>query len=82
MKEKPDLVLKNGEFIPEGSGGNHKYSFKDGDYIYQCAILNVADLSPISPEALEILDVRTIPPALLTIFKDGNELFKENAKIL
>lgn len=68
MKDKPDLVLAHGELIPDGSGGNHRYSFKDDDYTYECAIMN--------------FDGSTIPPALLTVLKDGKEVLKEPAKIL
>ncbi len=68
MKDKPDFVLMHGELIPDGSGGNHRYSFKDGEYVYECAIMNV--------------DVGTTTPALLTVLKDGKELLKEPARIL
>jgi hypothetical protein len=36
--EKPDLVLRNGEYKPDGSGGNHSYIFRNGVYTYECAI--------------------------------------------
>jgi hypothetical protein len=37
--EKPDLVLSNGEYIADGSGGNHLYRFSNGQYIYECYVV-------------------------------------------
>lgn len=36
--EKPNLVLENGEMQSHGSGGNHSYTFKHGNYQYICDI--------------------------------------------
>ena len=68
MSDKPDLVLENGEYIPEGSGGNHTYHFKKQDYVYDCSIIVLGDA--ISP------------PAVLTIYKSGKRISSQNAKIL
>ena len=68
MSDKPDLVIENGEYIPEGSGGNHTYHFKKQDYVYDCSIIVLGDA--ISP------------PAVLTIYKSGKRISSQNAKIL
>ena len=34
----PDLVLSQGEKTYEGSGGNHEYTFINGQYVYICSI--------------------------------------------
>lgn len=55
--EKPDLVLLNGQVTFEGSGGNHYYSFKSGDYVYTC------DVTVIGSD--------TSPPGRLVVKKSG-----------
>lgn len=69
MKDKPALILTKGQVIPEGSGGNHKYVFKNGLLTYECAIINVVRSS-------------NMPDALLTIYKDDEKIFSSDAKIL
>jgi len=46
--EKPDLVLNNGELLPDGSGGNRHYDFKSGAYLYRCFVneIGTADTPP------------------------------------
>ena len=68
MSDKPDLVIENGEFIPEGSGGNHMYHFKNQDYVYDCSIIVLGDAFS--------------PPALLTLYKAGKEILSQKAKLL
>ena len=68
MSDKPDLVIMNGEFIQEGSGGNCTYEFKNGEYVYDCSII--------------IIGEENSPPALLTIFKDAKEILSQKAKII
>lgn len=63
--EKPDLVLANGRFEPDGNGGNHEYIFKKGDYTYSCYIWI------ITPDGS--------PPAVLTISKGKKKILKEPA---
>lgn len=36
--DKPDLVLENGKRLFEGSGGNHLYTFANGNYVYRCYV--------------------------------------------
>ncbi|MBU5636270.1 hypothetical protein KOM00_05940 [Geomonas sp. Red69] len=41
--EMPDLVLRNGTLIFDGSGGNHHYDFKSGDVLYRCFVWVIGD---------------------------------------
>ncbi|MGO3707629.1 hypothetical protein [Mesonia hippocampi] len=34
ISSKPDLVINNGEWTPDGSGGNHHFTFTNGEYSY------------------------------------------------
>jgi hypothetical protein len=68
MLDKPDLILYNGEFVAEGTGGNHSYQFKNGDYTYECSII--------------IMGEEGSPPARLTIIKDDTEILSQNATIV
>lgn len=45
QSEKPDLIVNDGEMIRDGSGGNHHYLFKNGDYTYQCDIIVMGESS-------------------------------------
>ena len=65
--DKPDLIILNGEFVPDGSGGNYHYTFKNGKYIYECGIT--------------VLGEEDSAPAYLTIYKDGKEILSEEANI-
>ena len=68
MSDKPDLVIENGEFIAEGTGGNHRFEFKNEDYVYSCSIT--------------VLGQKDDPPALLTIFKADKEILSQPASIV
>ena len=68
MTEKPDLVITNGKWISDGSGGNSHFDFKKGDYLYQCSII--------------VLGTSDSPPASLTITQNGREILSQNAKIV
>ena len=68
MTEKPDLILKNGELIAEGSGGNHHYKFVNGKYHYYCIINVLAE-----PE---------VPPAYLKVTKGKRELLLQPATVV
>ena len=58
MSEKPDLVIENGYAHYSGTCGNHVYQFKNGKYIYQCAI--------------NVCGTNETPPADLTLYKSDN----------
>ncbi|RBQ05367.1 hypothetical protein [Pedobacter miscanthi] len=66
MSDKPKLVLNNGKWTPDGSGGNHNYQFKSGDYLYTCFIT--------------VMGEKDSPPALLVISKAGTEILSQPAK--
>ena len=68
MSEKPDLIIKNGTLILEGSGGNHRYEFVNGDYKYECHI--------------NILGADDTPPANLLVYKDDDEILNVSAQII
>lgn len=38
MSDKPSLVLTNGQYDPDGSGGSGNFNFKSGIYLYTCFI--------------------------------------------
>ncbi|MDX1349908.1 MAG: hypothetical protein R3279_06670 [Putridiphycobacter sp.] len=68
MDEAPDLVINNGQYMAEGTGGNHRYVFKNGKYTYTVWI-NV-----IGPDE--------VPPASLEIEKDGEQILDQDAMII
>lgn len=68
MAEKPDLIIYNGKFIPNGSGGNHYFNFKNGDYTYECYIIEMGEDDS--------------PPAQFTIYKGDKEILSQKVKIL
>jgi len=65
MSEEPSVVINGGEWVPEGSGGNHKFEFKKDGYKYECDIV--------------ILGEANSPPAYLRIYRDQKEIFSESA---
>jgi hypothetical protein len=68
MSEEPDLILKNGKWIPDGSGGNSYFEFKSGNFVYQCYII--------------VLGQSDSPPATLTIYQNEKTILEQNAKIV
>jgi hypothetical protein len=68
MSDKPDMVIEKGEYIAEGSGGNGKYQFKSGEYIYDCEIIVIGEDNS--------------PPAMLTIYKGEKEILSQRATII
>ncbi len=68
MFRKPEMIIENGTWMPEGNGGNNRFEFVYKDFIYECSI-NV-----IGPEEM--------PPADLTIYKNEKEIIYHSAKII
>lgn len=68
MTEKPDLIITNGKWIQDGSGGNHHIEFKKGNYVYDCDII--------------VLGEKDAPPARLIITQSGKEILNQDAKIV
>lgn len=65
MSDQPDLILKKGKWIPEGSGGNSRFDFKSGDYLYSCWVMAIG--------------AAETPPATLTISKANKEILSQDA---
>jgi len=68
ISDKPDIIIENGECKFDGSGGNHSFVFKNGDYVYDCAII--------------VMGEDGSPPAYLTISKGDKEIFSQKADIV
>ncbi len=68
MREKPDLVISNGEMNDEGTGGNHTAVFKNKGFVYECAII--------------VLGAEDSPPAMLTIYEGEKKVLSQKAKII
>ncbi|MEO8237274.1 MAG: hypothetical protein ABI793_15790 [Flavobacterium sp.] len=68
MSEKPDLVIMNGKFIAEGTGGNHHYDFKKGNFLYQCDIT--------------VLGEKNSAPAALFVYQNGKKIVSQEAKFI
>lgn len=67
QSDKPDLIIENGEFIHEGTGGNHRYKFKNDGYVYSCDV--------------NVLRKKDMPPATLTIYKGDKAVLSQSATI-
>ena len=68
MSDPPDIIIENGEYIADGSGGNHNYEFKNKEYTYECYII--------------VMGEENSPPAELTISKNGKEILSQKARII
>jgi len=68
MSAQPDLILTKGECFTEGTGGNHRYVFKNGEYVYTCSIT--------------VMGEGEQPPATLEVHKNRKQLlFQEVVKM-
>jgi hypothetical protein len=67
MGEKPDIIVQNGEIEFDGSGGNHRYIFKNEEYIYECYIIRMGESND--------------PDARLNIYKNDKEILSQDAMI-
>jgi len=68
MSEKPDIILKNGKVIFEGSGGNHYYEFINNNYKYICQIYRMGE--------------DDTPPARLIVFENGVDIISQECDII
>lgn len=68
MSEKPDLIITNGKWIQDGTGGNHSFEFKKGNYTYECFII--------------VMGEKDAPPARLVITQNNKEILNQEAKIV
>jgi len=60
---KPNIVLYNGTYHSDGSGGNHSYTFTSGEYIFRCYVT--------------VLGNHASPPGYLEVLKSDVELHRE-----
>lgn len=68
MSEKPDLVITDGKWFQEGTGGNHRFEFKKGQYTYECYIAPLRE--------------KGAAPASLTIYQNKKIILSQDAKIV
>lgn len=68
ISEKPDLVITNGKWLPDGTGGNHSFEFKKGQYVYECYIAPLRE--------------KGAAPARLMIYQNKKEILSQDAKIV
>lgn len=68
MTEKPDLIIEKGVFHADGTGGNHYYEFKKGNFKYECHFI--------------VLGEKGSPPARLIIYQSEKEILSQNAEIV
>ncbi|WP_300673636.1 hypothetical protein [Desulfoluna sp.] len=61
---KPDLVLSDGAWVPDGSGGNHYYIFKNGTYTYKVYVY--------------VLGTDTTQIGVLDVYKNDKKLLSED----
>jgi len=67
MSDKPDIVIKHGIWLPDGSGVNNHYEFVNGIYKYVCSI--------------NVISTEETPSADLKVFKNGIEILCQPATI-
>jgi len=68
MTDKPDLIIENGIFSADGTGGNHHYEFKKGVFRYECHFI--------------VLGEKNSPPAALIVYQNGKKILLQDAKIV
>jgi len=68
MTDKPDLVIENGIFYADGTGGNHHYEFKKGNFRYECHFT--------------VLGEKNSAPAALVVYQSGKEILSQDVKIV
>jgi|SRR5690554_372326 len=67
MNDTPNIVVKNGERYEDGSGGNHYYTFTNGNYKYKCSI--------------NVLGTDETPPANLLVYNNDDLILSQDALI-
>ena len=68
MTDKPDIIITNGKYVPDGTGGNHSYVFKKDGYTYAIEIL--------------IIGAEDSPPANLVVHKGEKQILLQPATII
>ncbi len=54
---KPDMIIADGEIIPDGSGGNYYYEFNNNNYSYKVYRNYLTDSLNRAPYALVVIDI-------------------------
>ncbi|MGY4384052.1 hypothetical protein ACVWYN_001078 [Pedobacter sp. UYP24] len=62
--DKPELIILKGKLTFEGSGGNHKYEFKNSGYVYTLSVWVIGEEGR--------------PAGLLTVYKGKKLILKSN----
>ena len=62
--DNPDIVLDHGDIEFDGSGGNHSYTFKNGQYSYVLQVI--------------VIGCDTSPPGWLEVYKDEKLLLSDS----
>lgn len=68
MTDTPDLIIEKGVFFADGTGGNHHYEFKKGNFRYECHFI--------------VMGEKGAPPAMLLIYQSEKEILSQNAKVV
>jgi hypothetical protein len=68
MTDTPDLIIEKGVFFADGTGGNHHYEFKKGNFRYECHFI--------------VMGENGVPPAMLLIYQSEKEILSQNAKVV
>lgn len=56
LTSKPNMIISNGELIPDGTGGNYYYEFTNNGYIYQVWRNYLTDSAKKAPYTLKVDD--------------------------
>lgn len=64
QNEQPDLILKNGKWVPDGSGGNHYYEFINNKYKYRIYVF--------------VIGSDETPPGILEVYKSDKLILEQN----
>lgn len=67
---KPNMIISDGELIPDGSGGNYYYEFNNNGYIYQVWRNYLTD------------SVKKAPYTLVVINDKGDTVVKQDAYVV
>ncbi|KQT22572.1 hypothetical protein ASG22_15050 [Chryseobacterium sp. Leaf405] len=67
---KPSMIISNGEYIPDGSGGNYYFEFNNNGTIYQVWRNYLTASSKKAPYTLVVIDT------------NGNTVVREDAQVV
>ena len=56
VTSKPNMIISNGELIPDGTGGNYYYEFSNNGYTYQIWRNYLTDSAKKAPYTLMVTD--------------------------